>query len=231
MRLDIRAFISLRLWSSPVRPSLPAIPCASPAVAPCAMRPLLPTLALLGLLAACNHPVVVQAPVDRSAREARALEAVRRLGQPGDWLVIRGYHATDHFVALATNAPFSHVAVLDPEKDQVIEAEGKGLHTTPLPEFMKKAHRLILMRPQWATGPDRQRAAVEKARGFVGRAYDFSGLVGLNVPDRFYCSELAVAVYAPHASRKDHLPPVLPPADMHFWATILWDGGPVVEQP
>ncbi|MBI3132541.1 MAG: hypothetical protein HYZ13_14595 [Acidobacteria bacterium] len=191
------------------------------------MRPLLLSLTLLGLTSACNHAIVVHPPADRTAREARALEAVQRLGQPGDWLVIRGYHATDNLVSAATNAPFSHVAVLDPDKGQVIEAEGKGLHTTPLPEFMKKAHRLILMRPQWATGPDRQLAAVEKARGYVGRGYDFSGLVGINVPDRFYCSELAVAIYAPHATRKDHLPPVLPPADMHFWATILWDSGPV----
>lgn len=197
----------------------------------CAMRFACFALSLLGLLSACNHPMVVHPPADRAAREARALEAVRRLGQPGDWLVIRGYHATDNFVSVATNAPFSHVAVLDPEKDQVIEAEGKGLHTTPLPEFMKKAHRLILMRSQWATTPERQQAAVAKARGYVGKGYDFAGLVGLNVPDRFYCSELAVAVYAPYASRKDYLPPVLPPADMHFWATILWDGGPVVAQP
>ncbi len=198
-------------------------------MAPCRMRSLLAAASLLFLTLGCNHPLTVAPPKDRAAREARALDSVRRLGQPGDWLVIRGYHATDHFVALATNAPFSHVAVLDPEKDQVIEAEGKGLHVTPLPEFMKKAHRLILMRPQWATTPERQRDAVTKARGYVGRGYDFTGLVGVNVPDRFYCSELAVAVYAPHASRKDHLPPVLPPADMHFWATILWDSGPVVE--
>lgn len=193
------------------------------------MRSALLAFSLLSLLAACNHPVAVHPPTDREAREARALAAVQRLGQPGDWLVIRGYHATDNFVALATNAPFSHVAVLDPERNQVIEAEGKGLHTTPLPEFMKKAHRLILMRSQWATSPERQQAAVDKARSYVGRGYDFTGLVGLNGPERFYCSELAVAVYAPHASRKDHLPPVLPPADMHFWATILWDSGPVVE--
>lgn len=196
-------------------------------MAPCPMRSFALPLFLLALVLGCNHPLTVAPPKDRAVREARALEAVRRLGQPGDWLVIRGYHATDNFVALATNAPFSHVAVLDLEKDQVIEAEGKGLHTTPLPEFMKKAHRLILMRSQWATSSERQKAAVEKARSYVGRGYDFTGLVGLNVSERFYCSELAVAVYAPHASRKDHLPPVLPPSDMHYWATILWDSGPV----
>jgi len=184
-------------------------------------------LILALLICGCTSPIVVQPPSSRVEREGLALKEVLRLGQPGDWLVIRGYHATDHLVSALTNAPFSHVAVLDPEKSQVIEAEGKGLHTTPLPDFMKKAHRLMLLRPQWATTAERQRAAVEKARSLVGRPYDFTGLVGLNVPDRYYCSELAVAVYAPHASRTDRLPLVLPPGDMHVWATILWDSGPV----
>jgi len=186
-----------------------------------------PILLLTFLMGGCTAPIVVHPPKDREAREARALGEVRRLGQPGDWLVIRGYHTTDNLVSALTHAPFSHVAVLDPERGQVLEAEGKGLHTTPLADFMKKAHRLILMRPLWATTPERQRAAVEKARSLVGRPYDFTGLVGLNVADRYYCSELAVAVYAPHASRKDHLPLVIPPADMHYWATVLWDSGPV----
>lgn len=190
----------------------------------------LPLLFLVALLGGCAAPVVVHPPQDRQAREALALREVTRLGQPGDWLVIRGYHATDNLVSALTNAPFSHVAVLDPELGQVIEAEGPGLHTTPLPDFMKKAHRLILMRPMWASTPERQNSAVGKARALVGRPYDFTGLVGLNVPNSYYCSELAVAVYAPHVSRKDHLPMVIVPADMHYWATVLWDSGPVAPQ-
>jgi len=196
-------------------------------MAECGMRsPFIPLL-LAALLSGCATPVVVHPPADRQEREARALREVIRLGQPGDWLVIRGYHATDNLVSTLTSGSFSHVAVLDPERGQVIEAEGKGLHTTPLAAFMKKAHRLILMRPVWATTVERQRAAVEKARGLVGRPYDFTGLVGINLPDRYYCSELAVAVYAPYPSRKDRLPAVIPPSDMHYWATILWDSGPV----
>ncbi|MBK9796302.1 MAG: hypothetical protein IPP58_07365 [Holophagaceae bacterium] len=196
-------------------------------MAECPVPRLLLPLTLALLVGGCSSPLVVHPPANRVEREALAFREVLRLGQPGDWLVIRGYHATDHLVSALTDAPFSHVAVLDPEKGQVIEAEGKGLHTTPLTDFMKKAHRLMLLRPQWATTPERQKAAVEKARSLVGRPYDFTGLVGLNVPDRYYCSELAVAVYAPHASRKDRLALVLPPGDMHFWATILWDSGPV----
>ena len=186
---------------------------------------LLPLLLALG----CTVPVVVHAPGDRQEREARALREISRLGQPGDWLVMRGYHATDNLVSTLTDAPFSHVAVLDPERGQVIEAEGKGLHTAPLADFLHRAHRVLLMRPIWATTPERQQAAVAKARTLVGRPYDFTGLVGLKVPDTYYCSELAVAAYAPYPSRKDRLPLVIPPGDMHYWATILWDSGPVAQ--
>lgn len=192
-----------------------------------AVSRLLPALLLL---VACSRPIVVHPPRERVARETRMLEAVTRLGQPGDWLVIRGYHATDHLVSALTNAPFSHAAVLDPEQSQVIEAEGKGLHATPTADFMKKAQRLMLVRAQWATTRERQDAAVAKARSLVGRPYDFAGLLGLNVPDRYYCSELAVAVYAPHVSRsRDHLPPVVPPDQLHYWGTVIWDSGAVVE--
>jgi hypothetical protein len=189
----------------------------------------LPLILILILLAlSCTTPVVVHPAPDQAAREALALREVARLGQPGDWLVMRGYHATDNLVATVTSAPFSHVAVLDPERGQVIEAEGKGLRTAPVADFLHRAHRVILMRPMWATAPDRQAAAVAKARALVGKPYDFTGLIGLNAPNRYYCSELAVAVYAPHVSRKDHLPLVIPPGDMHYWATILWDSGPVL---
>jgi len=174
--------------------------------------------------------MVVHPPKDRLEREARMLEAVTRLGQPGDWLVIRGYHATDNLVSTLTNAPFSHAAVLDPAQGQVIEAEGSGLHTTSTGDFVKKAQRLMLVRAQWATAPERQQAAVEKARGLVGRSYDFAGLVGINGKDRYYCSELAVAVFGAHTSRsRDHLPRVIPPDQLHYWGTVVWDSGAIGE--
>jgi uncharacterized protein YycO len=194
------------------------------------MRRFLTPLTLALFAAGCTNPVVVHPPADKAERETLALREITRMGQPGDWLVMRGYHVTDNLVATVTTAPFSHVAVLDTEKNQVIEAEGKGLHAAPLADFLHRAHRVVLMRPMWATTPERQKAAVEKARSLVGRPYDFLGLVGINLPNHYYCSELAVAAYAPHPSRKDRLPAVIPPGDMHYWATILWDSGPVREE-
>ena len=185
-------------------------------------------LSALLLLTACSRPVVVRLPADQAARATVMLDAVQRLGQPGDWLVVRGVHATDDFVSAATNAPFSHAAVLDLERGQVIEAEGKGLHTTPLAAFMAKSQRLMLVRPMWAVDATAQNEAVAKARALVGSKYDFTGLVGINVPDRYYCSELAVAVYGARVDRRrDHIPPVIPPDQLPYWGTVIWDSGPV----
>jgi hypothetical protein len=184
------------------------------------------TLCILALVSACSRPVVI-APLPselQARREAEALEALRRLGRDGDWLVIRGRRGTDNLVSLVTNAPFSHAAVLDLGQGQVIEADARGVHATPLPAFLKKAHRLLLVRPVWSR-EDRPAQAVAKARALVGRPYDFSGLVGLDVPSSYYCSELAVAVYRPWVRASDHVPPVIPPDQLHYWGRILFDSG------
>jgi hypothetical protein len=178
------------------------------------------------LLSACATPAVV-APVaaDRKAvRDALVLEEVRRLGRNGDWLVIRGYHATDNMVSVATNTPWSHAAVLDRDGDQVIEAEGRGVHTTRLPAFVAKSHRLLLVRPNWATDKS-SLEAVRNARASVGKGYDFLGLAGLNIPDRYYCSELAVAVYRTHIPAGTYIPRPVAPAQLHYWGRILYDSG------
>ena len=51
---------------------------------------------------------------------AEAKQLLRELGRDGDWLVIRGYHASDNLVSSLTNLPFSHAAVLDTDRDEVI---------------------------------------------------------------------------------------------------------------
>ena len=178
------------------------------------------------LLSACATPAVVTSPgADRkAAHDALVLDEVRRLGRNGDWLVIRGYHATDHMVSVATNTPWSHAAVLDKDSDQVVEAEGKGVHTTPLSAFVSKSHRLLLVRPNWATEKS-SLEAVLNARRSVGKAYDFLGLAGLDIPDRYYCSELAVAVYRSSIPAGTHVPRPVTPAQLHYWGRILYDSG------
>ena len=178
------------------------------------------------LLSACATPAWVTSPAGdlKAVHDALVLHEVRRLGRNGDWLVIRGYHATDHMVSVATNTPWSHAAVLDKDGDQVVEAEGKGVHATPLPDFVAKSHRLLLVRSNWATEKS-SRDAVLNARRSVGKGYDFLGLAGLDIPDRYYCSELAVAVYRPHIPSGTHVPRPVTPAQLHYWGRILYDSG------
>jgi len=178
------------------------------------------------LLSGCATPPVVTSPARdlKAVHDAQVLDEVRRLGRNGDWLVIRGYHATDNMVSVATNTPWSHAAVLDKDGDQVVEAEGKGVHTTPLPDFVSKSHRLMLVRSNWATDKS-SREAVLNARKWVGKPYDFLGLAGLDIPDRYYCSELAVAVYRPHIPAGTYVPRPVTPAQLHYWGRILYDSG------
>jgi hypothetical protein len=182
--------------------------------------------AALVLGTACSRPITVArpAPEARAGRDRETLAQLRGLGRDGDWLVIRGYHATDNLVSLVTNAPFSHAGVLDLELQRVLEADASGVHATPLAEFIAKAHRLLLVRPKWA-GQGRGRDALLATRARLGRPYDFSGLVGLNHPERYYCSELAVAGYRPWVRKADHVPPVIPAHELYYWGTVLFDTG------
>lgn len=177
-------------------------------------------------LAFCSRPIAVKplSETQRSSRDARVLAELKRLGQDGDWLVIRGYHNTDNFISAVRNAPLSHVAVLDLEKDQVIESESAGVHTTNLAAFVTKSHRLMIIRPMWATR-GRNKEALIRARQLVGKPYDFTGLVGINNPDRYYCSEVAMHAYRSFIGSKAHIPLVIPPDQMYCWGTVVYDTG------
>jgi hypothetical protein len=181
---------------------------------------------LLIACASCAAPAISlkSAPDLRIAQNARILRAVVSLGRDGDWLVIRGYKPTDDLVAALVNAPISHVGILDFERRQVIEADATGVHATALEDFVDHSHRLLLVRPIWSDlGRER---ALERARGLVGRSYDFLGLVGVDVPHRYYCSELAVRVYAEFQRKYHEIPRVIEPAHLYLWGTILYDSRP-----
>jgi hypothetical protein len=174
------------------------------------------------LFAGCAVRSVVEKPANPGGE---ILEAIHRLGKHGDWLVIRGIHHTDNFVSTVTNMPLSHAALLDTEHNRVIEAEGSGVHTGSLEEFVAKSFRLMLIRPVWANETTAQEA-VAKAREYIGKKYDFSGLVGLNISDRYYCTELVVSVYQPYSNTPNPIPPVIAPGQLYHWGTILYDSGP-----
>lgn len=150
------------------------------------------------------------------------LATIRSTAAAGDWLVTRGYHATDNLVANGTNTPISHAAVYDAEHDIVIEAEGKGIHVTPLAEFVDKSYRILIIRPRWRTNENAQ-LAVAEAEKMVGKDYDFLGTIGLNFSNKFYCSELAVAAYKPWHRAVEKFPTVIEPGNLYLYGQVLDD--------
>ena len=187
----------------------------------------LASILLAAAAAGCaSAPVVTSPPpVARAGGDHEAVREIRARGRDGDWLVIRGYHLSDHFVATVTNSPFSHAAVLDLGRGEAIEAEAKGIHATPLAEFVAKSHRVLLVRPMWGDAAE-ARVALAKARGWLGRPYDFLGLVGLDVPERFYCTELAIEAYRSLVPAAESIPRPIEPGKLHYWGRILYDSGP-----
>jgi len=123
-------------------------------------------IVLTGCLA---RPIVKKPDSEQHLIQNQQIEdAIIEKAKTGDWLVIRGYHAVDNLVSNATGIPISHVGVFDYESFQVIEAEGKGVHTTALTEFVDKSYRLLIIRPRWRT-EDNACLAYENAANLVGK--------------------------------------------------------------
>jgi uncharacterized protein YycO len=139
------------------------------------------------------------------------------------WLVVRGYHRGDDVVAVATNAPLSHAAILDLEQGEVIEAIGDGVRVTPLRALLQQSHRVQLVRPAGWT-PDKGELAVQRARSQVGKGYDFLGVVGAPSRERWYCSELAAWSMGIPVDQLGAWH-VLHPKDLHRKGALLFDSG------
>ena len=183
-------------------------------------------LSALLLFAGCGTLGFLKKPevtVMRS-QNAEMWKNLRKLGRDGDWVVIRGYTSVDDNISALTGSPLSHAAVLDRQRFCLIESDRDGVHETAMEAFLYKAHRVLLVRPVWSKGKT-GRAALLFARSLIGKPYDFTGLVGLNTPDTYYCSELAVKIYAPCFRQVDVLPAIVSPGELLRWGRILWDSG------
>jgi len=179
------------------------------------------------LLAGCA--VKVSAPTDKTLSDDNAFLAVKSVVRHGDWLVTRGIHETDNFIAGVTNMPLSHAAIYDADNDEAIEADGSGVHTTPLADFLAKSQRVMVMIPVWADENTRI-AAVKKARSRLGLGYNYTGLIGLDSPDRFYCTQLAIDAYKEAIEAnppQNPLPHVVKPGQMYYWGRIIYDSGAI----
>jgi hypothetical protein len=182
---------------------------------------------VIGVFAYSQRAVHLIADPELTLNAPRDMVSVRRHLRHGDWLVVRGVHMPDNLIASVTNMPLSHAAIFDALKEEVLEADSEGVHTRTLEEFMSRSQRLMVIEPVWA---DRQSRgpAVERARGWLGKGYNYTGLVGINSPDRFYCTQLAIDAYKDFIEGGDNpLPAVIKPGQMYHWGRIVYDTGPV----
>ncbi len=180
----------------------------------------------LAALLLCACAAKVSSDPSATLQDETFLREVRAVLRTGDWLVSRGVHGTDDFVAGVTNSALSHAAVYDAARDRVIEAEAEGVHATPLPDFLAKSVRVMVLRPAWSTEYTAPLAAA-RAVSALGKGYDFTGLIGLGLPNRWYCTELAIWAYEPFRSKGGNpIPPVVEPGRMYHWGRVLYDSGP-----
>jgi hypothetical protein len=165
---------------------------------------------------------VARAGSEGSSRR-EVLEEVRRLGRNGDWLVIRGYHPSDHHRVRGYEYAMESCRGARQGRRSGDRGGGRGVHTTPL-------RRVRLEVPPAAAGEvelgDREVfLSTPSSMHAVGRqAIQLPGLAGLDIPDRYYCSELAVAVYRAYIPGT-HVPRPDTPAQLHYWGRILYDSG------
>lgn len=182
---------------------------------------------VLFFLTGCAVQPVVDAGLTLDSPEH--VKAVRTVLLHGDWLVARGIHVPDNLVASLTNMPLSHAAIFDADNEGVIEADSTGVHPTPLADFLAKHQRVLVIRPIWSS-PENSAVAVERARSWVGKGYNYTGLVGLNVvPDRYYCTQVAVFAYKPFMKERPEnpIPNIIKPGQMYHWGRIIYDSGPI----
>ncbi len=188
------------------------------------------TLSIITLLIACLADNIVRKPsgLIHQEQNKKIYDEVINHVKTGDWLVIRGYHSTDNLVAGATGIPISHVGVIDADSMMVIEAEGIGVHATPLAEFIDKSDRVLVIRPRWFNDINGEKA-IKEAYKLVGKDYDFLGTIGFNFGNKFYCSELAIDIYKEWHDPQLEFPTVIKPGELYLYGKILYDSLPRLE--
>lgn len=179
------------------------------------------------LLSSCvARPVVTKPDEKRHLLQNQIImQKILEIAKTGDWLVTRGYHATDHLVSNATGIPISHAAIFNSHSLQVVEAEGNGVHLSELDEFINKSYRVLIIRPRWRSEANAMKAW-NNAKKLVGSDYDFLGTIGFDFPHKYYCSELAIHIYSQWFSGKEKFPKVIKPGELYLYGKILYDSLP-----
>lgn len=182
-------------------------------------------LALVGG-AGCNaRSVMVHRPADKQVDAAitkRWAREIRHTAHTGDWLLSRSYYLVADGIQVATGGVVSHAAMYDAETDTVVEAVESGIREAPLEVFLQKNHYVIVLRPSGTTDADGAQA-MERARAQVGGEFDEAGMLGMNDPDTFYCSELVW--WATDGEARYGAQVVITPSELlDYGEVVYWSG-------
>jgi hypothetical protein len=184
---------------------------------------------------ASMHSFVVDRPKDPridTAYTAIWTDEIERDGQDGDIVLRRGYAALSDVIAFVSVDSggddadnLTHAAVYDAHARTVIEAVNPEVREVPLADFVRSSHRVVLLRPNLSAAA--RRRVVKRARSQVGAGFDYSGFVGVDDPERFYCSELVA--WALSTEMDVHAGNLVEPSELLGYGTVLFDSGPRTE--
>lgn len=147
------------------------------------------------LLAGCWHgSLSADRPKDKAvdaAIDQLWADEIRRVARDGDWILSRSLTAQGDMVVAVSGGgeAFSHASIVDVTHGTVIEAITPVVREIPLEELMSRNRHVVVVRPYGLTDEE-SKAALARARGELGKPFDFWGFIGYEEPDKWYCSEL-----------------------------------------
>lgn len=186
---------------------------------------LLVAATVVALPACGNHSLVAHKPESAVVNHDITVmwtRDIKRVARTGDWILTRSYSFTGDVIAGATRGEsVSHASVYDARTGTIIEALRPRVREVPLESLLDRNQLAIVVHPSGMTEEQRIEA-VERARSKVGTEFDLGGLVGIDDPDKFYCSEL---VYWSSGKSQDDRPIVVSPARlMDYGEVVYWSG-------
>jgi Permuted papain-like amidase enzyme, YaeF/YiiX, C92 family len=188
---------------------------------------LVAVVAGLAMATGCDHSAMVRRPESPKLDAAYTtmwVDDLHREVQDGDLILRRGYAVLSDVITLATSGPdMSHASIYDAVNDKIIDAVDGGVREVTPAQFVGAAHHWMIVRPRGLSAAQR-RVAVLRARSVLGTPFDYSGFVGIDNPDRFYCSELVAWAYG----ALDDLfagEILVPPGELLAMGPVIYDSG------
>jgi uncharacterized protein YycO len=190
------------------------------------MKLYLTSFVLVLAASACGRSVVAKKPESRDVNEAVTdmwEREIRAVAQDGDWILMRSYAMAGDVITLFTSGEdISHSAMYDARTGTIIEGVSPTVRESKLRDVIQHKRHIIVVRPRGLSKAQR-RESVLRARSKIGAKYDWGGLVGVDTPEKFYCSELLY--WASRIGPRHTRPLIVSPAKLiEYGEVVYWSG-------